>query len=43
MKRVLWIWLVIILSGCALVPEYETPISEHHEELKEEQATPPED
>ncbi len=38
-----WIFPALLLflgAGCALVPEYETPISEQHEELKEEQAPP---
>lgn len=28
--------LVVLFNGCALVPEYKTPVSKQHEELKEE-------
>src|SRR5690606_18714878 len=32
-----WLVLSVLLAGCALVPEYKTPISEEHEEMKEKQ------
>ena len=35
MKTIL-VLLLVLFSGCALVPEYDTPISEHNVEAKEE-------